>query len=209
MKLTVPPLDIAENEGFSIEKDIFKRVEFGERLAKLIENANDDLVLALDSQWGEGKSTFVQMWRGYVEHIRAEKLKTIYFDAFANDYQKDPFLALASGVYEMLPHESSKTKNQFKKKAGDAAKAFTRGAFKIGVKVATGGLIDGSVVDSAEKDISKLISDQVDNIIADRFKSAEKDKLAIKAFKKHLSEVAIEHGNGKPIIFMPLPLNLD
>ena len=33
MKLTVPPLDIAEDEGFSSEKDIFKRVEFGERLA--------------------------------------------------------------------------------------------------------------------------------------------------------------------------------
>lgn len=202
MKLTVPPLEIAEDEGFSSEKDIFKRVEFGERLAKLIENANDNLVLALDSQWGEGKSTFIQMWRGYVEHQRNDKFKTIYFDAFANDYQKDPFLALASGVYEILPHKSTTTKKQFTKKAGDAAKAFTRGAIKIGVKVATGGLIDGSVVDSAEKDISKLISDQVDNIIADRFKSIEKDKLAIKAFKHHLGEVAIEHGNGRPLVFI-------
>lgn len=202
MKLTVPPLEIAEDEGFSSEKDIFKRVEFGERLAKLIENANDNLVLALDSQWGEGKSTFIQMWRGYVEHQRNDKFKTIYFDAFANDYQKDPFLALASGIYEILPHKSTSTKNQFTKKAGDAAKAFTRGAIKIGVKVATGGLIDGSVVDSAEKDISKLISDQVDNIIADRFKSTEKDKLAIKAFKQHLGEVASEQGNGRPLVFI-------
>lgn len=202
MKLTVPPLKIAEDEGFSSEKDIFKRIEFGERLAKLIENANDNLVLALDAQWGEGKSTFIQMWRGYVEHQRNDKFKTIYFDAFANDYQKDPFLALASGVYEILPHKSTTTKKQFTKKAGDAAKAFTRGAIKIGVKVATGGLIDGSVVDSAEKDISKLISDQVDNIIADRFKSIEKDKLAIKAFKHHLGEVAIEHGNGRPLVFI-------
>lgn len=202
MKLTVPPLEIAEDEGFASDKDIFKRVDFGERLAKLIDNSSENLVLALDSQWGEGKSTFIQMWRGYVEHQREERLKTIYFDAFANDYQKDPFLALASGIYEIIPHKSATTKNTFKKKAGDAAKAFTRGAIKIGVKVATGGLIDGSVVDSAENDISKLISDQVDNIIADRFKSTEKDKLAIKEFKRHLGEVAIEHGNGRPLVFI-------
>lgn len=202
MKLTVPPLEIAEEEGFSGDNDLFKRADFGERLAKLIENANDNLVLALDSQWGEGKSTFVKMWRGYVEHQRTDKIKTVYFDAFANDYQKDPFLALASEIYEILPDKSATTKSKFKKKASDAAKAFTRGAIKIGVKAVTGGLLDGSVVDSAEKDISKLISDQVDNIIADRFKSAEKDKLAIKAFKHHLGEVAIEHGNGRPLVFI-------
>lgn len=202
MKLTIPPLEIADNEGFSSDRDIFSRAGFGERLANLIENANDNPVLAIDSRWGEGKSTFIKMWRGYVEHHRDGKIKTIYYDAFANDYQKDPFLALASEIYELVPGKASAKKSKFKRKASDAAKAFTRGAIKIGVKAATGGILDGSIVDSAGKDISELISDQIDKVIEDRFKSAEDDKLAIKAFKQHLSDVAVEYGGGKPLVFI-------
>ena len=160
MKLMVPALEISSDEGFTDEKDIFQRRDFGERLARLIENANDNLVIALDSKWGEGKSTFVKMWRGHVENKRENTLKTVYFDAFANDYQKDPFLALASEIYGVLPNESKDKKAEFKKKASEAAKALTRGAIKISVKAATGGLIDGSVLDFAEKDFSKLVSDQ-------------------------------------------------
>lgn len=202
MKLTIPPLEIADNEGFSSDKDIFSRAGFGERLANLIEKADDNPVLAIDSRWGEGKSTFIKMWRGYVEHHRDSKLKTIYYDAFANDYQKDPFLALASEIYEILPDKSATKKSKFKRKASDAAKAFTRGAIKIGVKAATGGILDGSFVESSGKDISELISDQIDKVIEDRFKSAEDDKLAIKAFKRHLSEVAKEYGGGKQLVFI-------
>lgn len=202
MKITMPELVVLPSEGFSDEKDIFKRKAFGERLANLIENADDNLVLALDSQWGEGKSTFIKMWRGYVEHQRPEKFKTVYFDAFANDYQKDPFLALASEIYEVLPEDNDSNKSKFKEKAGAVAKALTRGAIKIGVKAATGGFVDGSVVDFAEKDIAKLVSDQIDSVIADRFESTTKDRLAITNFKDHLELVAKEQGNGKPLVFI-------
>jgi len=64
MKLTVPKVEIAEDEGFSPEVDIFSRKDFGERLANLVEKSQGNLVIALDAKWGEGKSTFIQMWRG-------------------------------------------------------------------------------------------------------------------------------------------------
>ena len=105
MKLTRPPLTIKADEGFS-SSDIFERKDFGERLAKVIENSEENIVLALDAQWGEGKSTFVKMWKGHIEYHREKKFKSIYFDAFANDYQKEPFLALASEIYELLKNES-------------------------------------------------------------------------------------------------------
>ena len=67
VKLTVPPLEIGEDEGFSEDKNIFKRRQFGERLANLIENTDGELVIALDAPWGEGKSTFIKMWQGYLK----------------------------------------------------------------------------------------------------------------------------------------------
>ena len=88
MKLVLPEIHIKEEAGFDNEIDIFKRREFGERLANLIENTDDNPVFALDASWGEGKSTFIKMWRGYLEHHRDNPIKTIYFDAFENDYQK-------------------------------------------------------------------------------------------------------------------------
>ncbi|MGB5964975.1 MAG: P-loop NTPase fold protein [Sulfurimonadaceae bacterium] len=201
MRVTVPQIEISKEEGF-LEKDIFNRNKFGERLANLFDNSQEDMVVALDAQWGEGKSTFIKMWQGYVENHREKKFKTIYFDAFANDYQKDPFLALTAEMYGLLKDEAEEKKKEFRQKAGDTAKSMARGALKIGVRVATGGVLDGSIVDSVEQDISKLVAEQIDGVIADRLQSSEEDKSALKHFKEYLQEIAEEQGNGNPIIFI-------
>lgn len=89
MKLIVPQLTILENEGFLPEKDIFSRKQFAEELTRLIKNADGELVIALDAKWGEGKTTFAKMWRGL---LAEQKITSIYFDAFENDFIDDPLL---------------------------------------------------------------------------------------------------------------------
>jgi hypothetical protein len=200
MKLTVPKVEILDNEGFSSEKDIFSRKDFGERLANLVEQSNGNLVIALDAKWGEGKSTFIKMWRGYLEHNRENKIKSIYFDAFANDYQKDPFLALAAEMYELIKDKPKEKKEEFKRKAGNAVKSMARGAIKIAVRATSGGILDGSVVDSAEKDISTLLANQVDDLIADKLQNTAKDKLALSQFREYLEGLSVEEGS--PIVFI-------
>ena len=98
MRLSIPPLEISETEGFTTEKDIFNRKPFGEALYKLVSNIEDELIIALDAKWGEGKTTFIKMWRGY---LTENKVKSIYFDAFSNDYIDDPFTALSGEIYEL------------------------------------------------------------------------------------------------------------
>ncbi len=142
MKLIIPEIKINEDTGFDTSIDIFQRRDFGERLANLIENTDDNPVFALDADWGEGKSTFIKMWRGYLEHKRENPIKTVYFDAFENDYQKDPFLTLASEIYSLLEDKDEEKKKEFTEKATNAAKSLMRGAIKIGVKVATAGIVD-------------------------------------------------------------------
>jgi len=199
LKLSIPKLQISEEEGFTVN-DVFARKDFGERLASLIEQSDGELVIALDAKWGEGKSTFIQMWQGHVGHQRENKIKTIYFDAFANDYQKDPFLALIAEIYEQLADESAEKQSKFKEKAGNAAKSMFRGAMKIGVRSLSAGILDGSVVDSTEEGISELLSNQVDDIIADKLENTNQDKQAIIEFKSYLEELAGEAG--QPIVFI-------
>ena len=202
MKLMVPQLDLDQQKGFAADIDIFKRKDFGEHLANLIEHADDNPVIALNSGWGEGKSTFIKMWQGYVEHQRPTKLKTIYFDAFKNDYQKDPFLALASEIYALLDDKDSKKKITFKNMATSAAKSLMRGAIKIGIKTATAGLADGTEVEDVVRDFSALLSEQVDEIIAEKLKNVEEDRLALSKFREYLSDITNEIGHGKPLVFI-------
>lgn len=202
MKLIIPDIEIQEDTGFDTKIDIFKRKDFGERLANLIENTDDNPVFALDAEWGEGKSIFVKMWRGYLEHKRESPIKTVYFDAFENDYQKDPFLTLASEIYSLLEDKEEEKKKEFTEKATNAAKSLMRGAIKIGVKVATAGIVDGTAVDVAEKEISNLVSGQVDEIIADRFKNVVTDKLALQNFKIYLAKLAEDISEDKPMVFI-------
>lgn len=202
MKITVPSIKINDDEGFSPEKDIFFRKEFGERLINLIENSNEELVLAIDAQWGEGKSTFIRMWKGEIYYHREKKVRSIYFDAFSNDYNKDPFIALSVEIFDIIKDKSGAIKNKFIKKASAVAKSMTRGAFKIGVRAASSGILGGKVVDSVEKSISDLLADQVDIAIADRFNNANSDKQALIDFRIYLEKFASEHGGGQPIVFI-------
>lgn len=202
MKLVLPDLPITESTGFEPEVDIFKRAEFGKRLANLIENAGGNPVIALDAGWGQGKSTFIKMWRGYLEHHRDKKIRTIYFDAFENDYQKDPFLALASEMYQLISDDNEPKKFEFKDKAIKAGKSLLRGSLKLGVRTITAGLVDNTMLDAAESELSGLVADQVDELVKDRFEHAQKDKLALKEFKSYLAQFAEEQGKGEPIVFI-------
>jgi ABC-type antimicrobial peptide transport system ATPase subunit len=103
MKFRLQELVISEDEGFDAKKDIFHRKTFGENLANVYSNTDEELVIALNGGWGEGKSTFVHMWRGHVKNREQDKLHTIYFDAFKNDFQKDAFLAIASEIHARIP----------------------------------------------------------------------------------------------------------
>lgn len=202
MKIIAPELQVNHDAGFDPAIDIFKRSEFGERLANLIENAGGNPVFALDAGWGQGKSTFIKMWRGYLEHKRAKKVRTIYFDAFENDYQKDAFLALASEMYQLISQGDEPKQVAFKERLIKACKSLFRGGTKLAVRTATAGIIDGGMLDKAETEISNLVAEQFDELIKDRFEHAYKDKLALKEFKTYLETFAEEQGNGAPIVFI-------
>jgi len=197
MKILVPQLEIEEYEGFTASKDIFNRKAFGEALQSLIESTNDDLILAVDAPWGEGKSTFIKMWRGL---LNDNNFNSIYFDAFKNDYQNDPFLAIAGEIYHLIDDGSDEDKKTFKEKSTAAIKVVGRVGLKIGIKALTAGMFNETVLDGvdAESEASKF----VDDYVAKRLESVEADKRSLDEFKKHLEELAAKIGGGKPIVFI-------
>jgi len=199
MKLKLPELEISEAEGFVEEKDIFGRREYGDRLANVFVNSDDGVVVALDGAWGTGKSTFIQMWCGHAQAREQTKLKTIRFDAFKNDFQKDAFLAIASEIEAIVPQAITE---RFVKGAIEAGKAITRGALKLGLRVGTAGVLDGTELESIGEDVGKLISGQAEAIIKDRLENAKADKESIQHFREVLQESVIEIQDVEHVVFV-------
>ncbi|OSQ39817.1 KAP family P-loop NTPase fold protein [Thalassospira mesophila] len=202
MRMIFPEPDITPTSGFTEKVDIFKRKDFGDRLANLIEKSGGSSVIALDAGWGEGKSTFIKMWRGYLSNRDRKKITSIYFDAFANDYQEHPFLALASEIYQLIPTTDKKKQEKFRDNLSQATKSLTRGAIKVAAKITTAGIVDGSDVDSIEKIISNFKSKEIDEIVDEKLKQAKNDKSSLQKFKNHLTEISQEIGDGSPLIFI-------
>ncbi|MEM8676706.1 MAG: P-loop NTPase fold protein [Cyanobacteria bacterium P01_G01_bin.67] len=199
MKLTVPPLEIAPDEGFSADKDIFKRERFGKNLLNIIENINDELVLAIDAPWGEGKTTFIKMWRGM---LAQEEIQSIYFDAFENDYQEDSFLAIAAEIYSII--DDDQEKSQFKEKTVSALKTLGRVGLRIGIKTVTAGVLDETVFEDTNtiKDVSKEASDLVDSYVRKRLENTKQDKQNLKEFKEYLDHLAASTSSNQPLVFI-------
>lgn len=201
MRLTVPPLEIGEEEGFSEDKDIFKRFTFGEQLSSLIENTEGELVIALDAPWGEGKSTFVKMWRGHLKN-KDNGIHTIYFDAFESDHQSSPFLALASEIYNLLEKKTEKTR--FERKVGSALKTISKVGLQAGVRMLTGVTLNETTLNAGtQQDVAASVSNATDKYISDKLRSASKDKVIIKEFKEYLKDLPPKLSyNGKSIVFI-------
>jgi type IV secretory pathway VirB4 component len=94
VRLFPPPVQIGEQEGFSPEKDIFGRADHGRRLTNLITAVSDPLVIAIDGQWGSGKTTFLKMWAG---ELRKSGFPVIYFDALKTTMRRTGDTLSASG----------------------------------------------------------------------------------------------------------------
>lgn len=198
MKLIVPPIDISDDDGFSSDVDIFNRKPFGEALLHLIQNTEDELVLVLDAPWGEGKSTFIRMWQGL---LKEKDVPHVYFDAFENDYQQDPFLAISSQIYSLIEADDEGSHIEFKEKATSALKVVGRAGLRIGIRALTAGVLDETVLEDTGN-ASKEATDLVDGYISKRLSQADEDKESLKSFKKYLALLGKKLGSDSHVVFI-------
>jgi len=86
--LKVPELEIPPNDPF--KNDQLERKKIVDNLTILLNNVPTPFVLAINSSWGSGKTTFLRMWeRKLVNH----KYKAFIYNAWENDFVENPFLS--------------------------------------------------------------------------------------------------------------------
>lgn len=113
------------------EDDILERAKVSKSLSDLLDRIKDPLVVALDGRWGTGKSYFLKRWVGAHRGQNNGRALTLYFDAFANDYQSDPLVALVAALSERVPAAERPKLDAMKKVALSFAKPLTKIALNL------------------------------------------------------------------------------
>ena len=83
-------LDVPEKEPF--QKDILNRKEQVEILTDRVDAIEGPCVLAIDAEWGMGKTTFLRMWS---QHMCNNGFPIIEFNAWETDFSDNPLLTVS------------------------------------------------------------------------------------------------------------------
>jgi len=97
-----------------------EREPIADNLTKIIENLGEkgSFVLGIDSPWGTGKTTFIKMWQKKLESEKSDKIFTIHFNAWENDFHGDVLSALIGELDKHLNSIENSNKGDLKKVIG-------------------------------------------------------------------------------------------
>lgn len=145
-------------------------------------------VLAIDGEWGSGKTTFVKMWR---QDLINNGYKTLYFNAWETDFIEDPLIALMGELKEVVGSNSNF--ESLVKNIGKIGLTVGGEMLKTGVKRITG----------IDTDAIKVGIDEVTDIFKEQIDSYNERKAELEEFKNKLGEYVSSESqdNTHPIVF--------
>jgi hypothetical protein len=189
MKINPPKALIGKEDPF--EHALFGRKEFAESLNSLLRNVNESLVVFVNAPWGEGKTTFSEMWRA---QLKQRNLEVIYFDAYAADYFDDPFVSFSGEILELADKKLSEGKGlierrEFKETAIEVGKRLAGLAVKVGLRAASLGAVESAHMDEF-KEIAAGVSEITADAIEKKIENWGVEKDALKKFKESLAKLA-------------------
>ena len=193
--MNIQPPKIAIDPQDPFKDALFSRKAFALSLTQLLRNVSESLVIFVHAPWGEGKTTFAQMWRA---ELARQKLGVVYFDAYATDYLEDPFIAFSAEILALCDEKFTEgegliARQKFKKSAIEVGKRLAGLTARLAIKSATLGLIEEAHIrelkdigSEVASDVAKIASEAVEEKIAHY--AQEKQSLA--AFKTNLAKLA-------------------
>ena len=180
MKLRSSELVIPADNPFS--NDLLKREEHVNALADFVENIEEPLVIAVNSPWGTGKTTFLRLLEAVLE---SRQITSLHFNAWTNDFSDDAFIALVSELGGFLESGKGKAQTEAAKhltQARHIGAAIVKRSIPALLKMATSGVLDLSKV--SEEALASL----VESAAADAIKKHDEGKRTIEAFRTSLEK---------------------
>ncbi len=183
MRIRANRRTVGESDPFA--DDRLDRRESAVRLTYLLEKADTPFVLAIDANYGNGKTTFIQMWRA---HLKANGFHSLYFNAWEADFTSDPLIAFIGEMgTEITSILGEKSRSPKLRKAWEKVKKsgayLAKRAIPVGVKIGTAGVLD--LDNFTEQSLANLTAE----VAKEQIEKYEAIKRRIKEFKEQLGEL--------------------
>lgn len=182
------------SSGNIFKDDALERKALIEDLSTLLSSTTEPLVFALNAPWGTGKTTFIKMWKEYLE---AEKdINCLYFSAWEDDFSNEPLIAILGELNTYIIEnfsEASTIENKFDKTVKLGGKIIKRG-FPAFIKGMTSGVLD---IDSGYEAAAGAITEESTKELIQQY---SKEKELTSQFKDTIHELLSEIDAEKPFV---------
>lgn len=185
-------IDISKESPFTNCK--LGREPYAKVLTEILLTNADGFVLAIDNKWGAGKTTFVSMWS---QMLQNEGFQTLYFNAWENDFENNPFVAITAELKQLIGEEDSES---FKNVIQTGYKLFKKSIpalLKHQYKKHVGEDYDDSMGDLI-KDSSEGLFEAFESEVNEYLER----KTNIRKFHHDLENYISQNSNEKPIVFI-------
>lgn len=189
----IQPVQVDPKNPFA--NDLLEREKEIEILTPLILNLNSPAVFAVNSRWGTGKTTFVDMWSAY---LRSNEIPTLKFNAWATDFSSDPLIAFLGEMNDQLGEfigEEGEKRERWEK-AKKLSKKIIKLSLPALLKLLTSGMIN------ADEFVKTGAAELLGSLAEDALKSYTNQKNAIDEFKNSLYETFKDENNRPIVIFV-------
>lgn len=192
------------------ENDFWGREALADRLTDHVSRINVGATIAIDAEWGAGKSWFVNNWKA---KLKQNDFKVIYLNAFTQDYIEDPFLTISMEIANALEADQD-TLDKIKSTIGDAYRAILPSLpmliFQVAMGLIGAGKLAGELVDTF-KDLqddsgkfgeaaAELLNEKLKEHLSAQVENYENEKKSLDYFKAQLAEITKEEK--KPLVFI-------
>ena len=189
--MSIKPKDIEIPPGNPFKNCKLGREKYAKVLTGIVSTYSDGFVLAVNNEWGTGKTTFVKMWQQQLEN---QNFKTRYFNAWENDYNSNPLAALISEL-KMPTHDFTNTDlDSVLKKAAVVSKSVLP-AF---AKALASRYFDTELITDAFKNTTEAASE----IFKEQISEHEKKKKGLIEFRNEIEKYLSKYSDGKPLVFI-------
>lgn len=193
-----------ENGNCTFENDKLHREDIAKNLTYILKDKEikeQGLILALNSEWGNGKTTFIKMWKNMLDTAADEnfKIPNLYFSAWEEDYSKEPLIAILGEINRYLILNNKKENDDFNKVLKMIENIF-KNTLPVVSKVITSALLNKAGINNDA--IKEIIESIADNGIKELVESYSEDKEILQQLKKILKEVfkSVGADENKPFI---------
>lgn len=189
MKIKFQELEIPEKNPFEYCK--LDRQRYAKILTNIVGTYADGFVLAINNEWGTGKTTFVKMWK---QHLKNSNFSTIYFNAWENDFDSNPLVAIMSEMKTLI----NTTNKEVFKSVVEKGAVLVKNIAPVLVKA----LAKRYGVDEIITELLENTTKGATEILEEEIKEYANKKKTITEFRKELEKFVKDTDSENPLVFI-------